>query len=359
MFGLGRINGGPSRSESSAFNSNGGSLDLRNWKRQKKATSRTRISLRNGRERMSDFRTLHFSLAFFGILTISGLRSCFGQAVVALEPEKSRSSPAETQRVWANQLKLLRAGSGTDRLERRRELVANFAEVEGAFTEELRGGSQSSQRQICLMLMERPDAKFRESLERLVDGSGRGDSTGAALALGILGDPRSGSALQAARTSGQPVTRRAALLALARGKFVEAEAEARRILKDRPRPLDREAARLVLAMVGASHAAEDSLLMTDPSDEPGRRLGALILGRSEPRASRASLLRALKDNDAEVVDRAIASLLARVHDAPFSGPDRVLLQAVPGGFRDHPPWVWLLSAGLGWGCLPSLTPPKS
>lgn len=304
---------------------------------------------------MSEFRAIHFSLAFFGILAISGVRSCFGQALVALEPEKSRSSSAETQRAWANQLKLLRAGSGTDRLDRRRELMANFPEVEGAFTEELRGGSQSSQRQICLILMERPDSKFREPLERLVDGSGRGDSTGAALALGILGDPRSGSALQAARTSGQPVTRRAALLALARGNFVEAEAEARRILKDRPRPLDKEAARLVLAMVAASHAAEDNLLMTDPSDEPGRRLGALILGRSEPGASRASLLRALKDSDAEVVDRAMASLLARVHDAPFSGPDRVLIQAVPGGFREHPAWAWLLSAALGSECLPTLT----
>jgi hypothetical protein len=267
---------------------------------------------------------------------------------IATPPETpGKAAPALVQ-AWQNELKLLRSGSGADRLQRRTRIAAELEAWLPALLEVLRGGSHADQRQAILILLESRRADLAPALCRQLEVQARLDETGLALLLGKLADPGAAPSLRRLLQARNPVTRRAALVASGRLGAPEGAVAARAILRGRARGLEAEAAGLTLGLAGEEGDAPLLLQLVRESGDGQVRVAAAIGLGFLPGTAATEALLALLGHEDDAVARCAAAGIAARGAGPLAHAALARAFAARNPARaEAPVWVAALAAAGG------------
>jgi competence protein ComEA len=251
---------------------------------------------------------------------------CGAVSVGAQSPETdwfapARTDPAAAEKELATLFRLVRHGSGPDRLEARLRMAALGRDAVPGLSERAEDGSHFISRNAALVLGEIRDPSSVKVLLRNAGEAGKGDAVGALLALGRIGDEAALSVLTVQAGSARSrIARSAAILAL--GALGTAEATARLRSFAGVAKLDAEQAAIVVAlgMTAAPDAVEALVpVMGAREDRLRRAATAAAAAVGEADAVPALLLR-LKDEDPTVRTAALEGLARCAPPDVAAGP---------------------------------------
>ncbi len=266
------------------------------------------------------------------MLWVLSTRSCTAQAPMPHEWERWTPAPgvlnSESDEV-KTLFRLLRAGSGTDRLEVRRRLMKMGGRAVPILLRELGSGNYLLGCNAALVLGAIKPPSATTALGMVASGHVKGDQVSACIALAEIGDPASAMALEALRLTGRdPRARTAALLALSR---LTSDVMQSALSEFTSTPVERIPAALLLAVAirGDLSGADWVRPLASSSDDRIRRLATLALVEGGTEGDVALLMARTKDEDPSVRASAIAGIWRR-------GDSRAMMKLVNEGIsRDQ------------------------
>ena len=222
-----------------------------------------------------------------------------------------KTAPAEAAvKKVANLLKLIRQGSGEDRVRFRQELMRIASDAVPRLIEELESGNHLFSWNAALVLGEVRDPRALDPLGRVVSEVSRGDPLAASLALGRYDDPAALDPLVVQLLSGRSrESRRAAAFAIGRLQIARATPRLAELAREAKQQVDTAGALVALGMTGDPAALGEIAAKMKATDDRVRRAAVVALGllpRSEEGEQLA--LARLTDEDVQVLVAALSAL---------------------------------------------------
>jgi HEAT repeat protein len=241
---------------------------------------------------------------------------------IAQEPDEARAylPPGKPTEATASEvghaLRLVRQGSGPDRLRLRQDLMRIGADAVPRLIEELESGNHLYSLTAALILGELRDPRALAPLGRVVTGQSRGDALAASLALGRYDDAAAVPPLVVQLLSGKSrESRRAAAFALGRQQRPEATAALVDVARAARQEMDVVATLVALGMSAESSVIAEIAPKLERGGDRGRRAAAVALGLLPPSEECEQLALGLLADEDERVRLAALAALARCASA--------------------------------------------